>query len=73
MPISIRPILKTDSPKAFRDFICELIDEDTYLLVNKKPTMKEERIWLKDKIDGITLLLVIIAETITNHPQLVYS
>jgi ribosomal protein S18 acetylase RimI-like enzyme len=51
--IEIRPIRKTDSPKAFLDFICELIDEDTYLLIKEKPTIKEERVWVKGRLQGI--------------------
>ena len=51
--IEIRPLHKTDPVKAFRNFICELIDENAYLLIDKKPTMKEEKAWLKDKLDGI--------------------
>ncbi len=50
---TIRPIRKTDRAEAFLDFISELIDEDTYLLVNKKPTLKEERIWLSNKRTAI--------------------
>ena len=34
--------------KAFLDFICELIDENVYIQINKKPTLKWEKAWLKD-------------------------
>lgn len=36
--------------KTFRDLICELIGEGTYLIINRKPTMKEEKEWLKERI-----------------------
>ena len=51
--IEIRPLHKTDPVKAFRNFICELIDENTYLVVDKKPTMKEEREWFREKLKAI--------------------
>ncbi|MDO8554881.1 MAG: GNAT family N-acetyltransferase [Candidatus Micrarchaeota archaeon] len=45
--LEIRSIRKSDSPKAFLDFICELIDEKAYLQIDEKPTLKWEREWLK--------------------------
>lgn len=53
MSIEIRSIRKTDPVKAFRDFICALVDENTYLVVDKKPTMKEEREWFRAKLEAI--------------------
>lgn len=51
--LEIRPPKRTDPAKAFRDFICELVDEETFILVNRKPGIKEEEAWLKDKLNGI--------------------
>ncbi len=51
--LEIRPPKKTDSPAAYRDFICGLIDEDVFIVVDRKPTMKEERAWLSAKLKGI--------------------
>ncbi len=55
--LEIRSIQQSDykNVNAFRDFICELIDENAYLLINKKPTMSEEKTWLKDKIKAINV------------------
>lgn len=50
--IQIRPIKKSDNVKPFLDFICELIDEDTYILMDTKPTLKEETIWFKDHLNA---------------------
>lgn len=50
--IKIRQIRKSDPVKAFHDFICELIDEGTFLILTKKPTMKEEKKWLHDRLEG---------------------
>lgn len=47
--VVIRPIKKSDSAKRFLDFISELIAENTYILINEKPTLKEEKKWLKEK------------------------
>jgi RimJ/RimL family protein N-acetyltransferase len=51
--LEIRPPRKTDRAAAYRDFICELIDEEVFIVVDKKPTMKEERAWLDAKLKGI--------------------
>ncbi len=51
--LEIRPPRKTDHPAAYRDFICGLIDEDVFIVVDRKPTMKEERAWLDAKLKGI--------------------
>ncbi len=51
--ISTLKKLDSKNPSAFRNFICELIDQGAYLLVDKKPTLKEEKQWLKDKIAAI--------------------
>lgn len=41
--LDIRPPRKSDSVKAYLDFIGELIGEDTFILINKKPTLKEQK------------------------------
>ena len=51
--LEIRQLNKEDSPKLFRDFIVSLINEDTFLIVNMKPTLKEEKKWVKDRLAGI--------------------
>ncbi|MEK6982421.1 MAG: GNAT family N-acetyltransferase [Candidatus Micrarchaeota archaeon] len=48
--LEIRAIKKSDKVKSFLDFICELVDEDTYLLINTKPTLKQEQEWLKKNL-----------------------
>ena len=53
MVIEIRPIKKTDSVQASLDFICELINEEVYILYNKKPTLKEEKKWFNDKLNEL--------------------
>ncbi len=45
--IKIRQIRKSDSAKTFLDFISELIDEDVFIQVDKKPTLRWEKNWLK--------------------------
>lgn len=35
------------------DFINALVDEDVMILMNKRTTLKDERKWLKDALDGI--------------------
>lgn len=51
--LEIRPPRKTDRPEGYRDFICELIDEDVFIVIDRKPTLKEERGWLDAKLAGI--------------------
>ncbi len=51
--LEIRPPRKTDRPEAYRDFISELIEEDVFIVIDKKPTMEEERAWLEAKLKGI--------------------
>lgn len=46
--IKIRSIRKTDYAKSFLRFICELIDENVYLQIDEKPTLKWEQEWLKE-------------------------
>lgn len=50
--LEIRQIRKTDSVRAYLDFISELIDEGTYLSINKKPTMAEQKKWVNERRDG---------------------
>lgn len=49
----IRPPNKNDPIKAYLDFITELIDEDTFLTINKKPTMKEQKAWFNERLQNI--------------------
>ncbi|MFA5929336.1 MAG: GNAT family N-acetyltransferase [Candidatus Micrarchaeia archaeon] len=51
--IKIRPPREGDSPKAFLSIINELIAEDTYILREKKLTLKAEKTWLKAQLGGI--------------------
>ncbi len=51
--LEIRPPKKTDSLAAYRDFICELIDEEVFIVLDRKPTLEEERGWLDAKLAGI--------------------
>ncbi len=53
--LEIRPPKKTDSPKAYLDFICAIIEENTYILIDKKPTLKEETAWFKERLKSISL------------------
>ncbi|MDO8554879.1 MAG: GNAT family protein [Candidatus Micrarchaeota archaeon] len=46
----IRPFKKSDSANASLIFISELIDEEVYILYDRKMTLKEEKAWLKDKL-----------------------
>jgi len=48
--LEIRPMRKSDSAKPYHDYICELIEENTHLLMDKKPTLNEEKKWLKEKL-----------------------
>lgn len=60
--LEIRPLRQSDykNVKTFRDFICELIDENVYLIINKKPTMEEQRKWVREKLAGIKQNKVIL-------------
>lgn len=51
--LEIRQPNNGDSPGLFRDFIVSMINEDTFLIVNKKPTLKEEKKWVKERLAGI--------------------
>lgn len=51
--LDIRPPRKGDPVRAYRDFICGLIDEDVFIVIDRKPTMKEERAWLEAKLKSI--------------------
>jgi RimJ/RimL family protein N-acetyltransferase len=51
--IEIRTPRKSDPVKAYLDFISELIDEDPYILINKKPTMKEQKKWFAERLRKI--------------------
>ncbi|MBI5046661.1 GNAT family N-acetyltransferase [Candidatus Micrarchaeota archaeon] len=53
--IEIRELTKSDSLKAkqFIHFVSELVYEDTYLLIDKLPSLKFEKAWLKDKLKSI--------------------
>ncbi|MBI5222854.1 GNAT family N-acetyltransferase [Candidatus Micrarchaeota archaeon] len=51
--LEIRPPKKSDSIKAYLDFISELIDENAFLLINKKPTMKEQKVWFKERLSNV--------------------
>lgn len=46
----IRPLHKDDSPKKLADYINAIIDENTFLSMDKKVTVKEESEWLKKKL-----------------------
>ncbi len=48
--LEIRAPRKTDPAAAYRDFICELIDEEVFILIDRKPTLKEEEAWLEGKL-----------------------
>jgi RimJ/RimL family protein N-acetyltransferase len=52
--LEIRPPRKADPAEAYRDFICELIDEEVFILIDRKPTLEEERAWLAAKLKGIS-------------------
>ena len=45
--IEIRTVKQHDSPKVFQEFMSELIDEDVYIRMDKKPTLKEQKEWLE--------------------------
>ena len=51
--LEIRPPKKTDSPKAYLDFICAIIEENTYILIDKKPTMKEQKAWFAQRLSNV--------------------
>jgi hypothetical protein len=51
--LEIRPPKKSDSAKAYLNFISDIVDEDIYILIDKKPTLKEETRWLKERIKKI--------------------
>jgi ribosomal protein S18 acetylase RimI-like enzyme len=51
--LEIRPPGRADPVRAYLDFIGELVDEDTFILVDRKPTMKEEEAWVDGKLRGI--------------------
>lgn len=52
--LEIRPPKKSDSAKAYLNFISDIVDEDIYILIDKKPTLKEETRWLKERIKKIS-------------------
>lgn len=48
--LDIRPPRRSDPVEAYLGFICGLIDEEAYIVVDKKPTMKEEKAWLDERL-----------------------
>lgn len=52
--LEIRSPKKSDSPKLYLDFINSLIDEDLFLLIDEKPTLIQERDWLKTRLKNIS-------------------
>ena len=51
--LEIRQPRNGESAKPYHDYICELIEENTHLLMDKKPTLNEEKKWLKEKLKAI--------------------
>ena len=51
--LEIRQPKKSDSPKLFRDFISEFVREEGFLIVDKTPTLAEEKKWVKERLEGI--------------------
>ena len=51
--LEIRPPRKTDPAETYLDFIRDLIAEGAFILVDRKPTLKEEREWLGGRLKGI--------------------
>ncbi len=49
----VRELSPRESVRALCRYINDLVEEDTYLLVNKKVSLKEERKWLKARIEEI--------------------
>ena len=50
--LEIRPPKKSDSVLAYLDFINALIDENAYILINKKPTFKEQKKWVNERLEN---------------------
>ena len=53
MSLTIRPLQKEDSPHAFLKHINDLVEEDTFLLINQKQIIAGERRWVTDRLHGI--------------------
>ena len=51
--LEIRPPKKSDSASSYLNFISKVIAEDGYILIDKIPTLAEERIWLKERLKNI--------------------
>lgn len=47
--------------KEFMKYINELLEEDDYIIFNKKPTLKEERKWINDMIGSVLKRRVVFA------------